>query len=146
MPPLVGDAQFLSAGATAQLSEPTDEILVAPLRAAPASAGVLDSVLHVLVARAVVAAVVAVLAGACGAGSGNAGPPGGASAGGAAASTPSTASPAAGTPELSEATTAAVDRPVPEPLRFTAAGISGSPIAGADFAGQDVALWFWAPW
>lgn len=35
---------------------------------------------------------------------------------------------------------------VPESLRFTAAGVDGAQVVGADFAGEDVALWFWAPW
>lgn len=35
---------------------------------------------------------------------------------------------------------------VPEELRFTAAGVDGDQVVGADFAGKDVALWFWAPW
>ena len=36
--------------------------------------------------------------------------------------------------------------PAPAPLRFDAAGLDGSRVNGADFAGKDVALWFWAPW
>lgn len=35
---------------------------------------------------------------------------------------------------------------VPEALRFTAAGVDGGQVAGTDYAGRDVALWFWAPW
>lgn len=35
---------------------------------------------------------------------------------------------------------------VPEALRFTAASIDGARVVGADYAGKDVALWFWAPW
>ena len=34
----------------------------------------------------------------------------------------------------------------PAPLRFEAAGLDGSRVNGAHFAGKDVALWFWAPW
>lgn len=35
---------------------------------------------------------------------------------------------------------------VPKTLAFTAAGVDGAQVVGADFAGKDVALWFWAPW
>jgi hypothetical protein len=37
----------------------------------------------------------------------------------------------------------------PEPakiLRFEAPNLAGGVIRGADYAGKDVALWFWAPW
>ena len=34
----------------------------------------------------------------------------------------------------------------PAPLRFEATGLDGSTVKGANFAGKDVALWFWAPW
>lgn len=54
---------------------------------------------------------------------------------GAPTSTPSTTGPAA---------PAAVE--VPDVLRFRAPGIDGSEVVGADYAGRDVALWFWAPW
>ena len=36
--------------------------------------------------------------------------------------------------------------PAPALLRFDAAGLDGSRVNGADFAGKDVAMWFWAPW
>jgi hypothetical protein len=29
---------------------------------------------------------------------------------------------------------------------FTATSLSGEPVALSDYAGQDVMLWFWAPW
>ena len=31
-------------------------------------------------------------------------------------------------------------------MRFEAANLAGGVIRGADYAGKDVALWFWAPW
>ncbi len=37
-------------------------------------------------------------------------------------------------------------RPVPDALQFTATALDGSRVAGADYAGRDVVLWFWAPW
>ncbi|PLS75034.1 MAG: hypothetical protein CYG61_09430 [Actinobacteria bacterium] len=33
-----------------------------------------------------------------------------------------------------------------EALQFTASALDGSKIVGTDFAGKDLALWFWAPW
>ena len=35
---------------------------------------------------------------------------------------------------------------VPEVLDFTAPLLGGGTLHGADYAGQDVAIWFWAPW
>lgn len=35
---------------------------------------------------------------------------------------------------------------VPDALKFTAQGLDGAQVVGADYAGRDVALWFWAPW
>jgi hypothetical protein len=37
-------------------------------------------------------------------------------------------------------------RSVPEVLRFSAPRLGGGRVVGADYAGRDVALWFWAPW
>jgi hypothetical protein len=34
----------------------------------------------------------------------------------------------------------------PEILRFRAPELSGGVLRGADYAGRDLALWFWAPW
>jgi hypothetical protein len=31
-------------------------------------------------------------------------------------------------------------------LDFTAPAVGGGQVAGADYAGRDLALWFWAPW
>jgi hypothetical protein len=31
-------------------------------------------------------------------------------------------------------------------LRFEAANLAGGVVRGADYAGKDVAIWFWAPW
>lgn len=36
--------------------------------------------------------------------------------------------------------------PVPRELRFTAPRLGGGQIRGAEYAGRDVAVWFWAPW
>jgi hypothetical protein len=38
------------------------------------------------------------------------------------------------------------ERPVPRELRFTAPKLGGGTISGAEYAGRDVAVWFWAPW
>jgi hypothetical protein len=35
---------------------------------------------------------------------------------------------------------------LPDALAFTAATIDGTGFDGGDFAGQDLMLWFWAPW
>jgi len=35
---------------------------------------------------------------------------------------------------------------VPKALRFSAPQLGGGTIEGADYAGRDVAFWFWAPW
>ena len=37
-------------------------------------------------------------------------------------------------------------RRVPEVLRFSAPRLGGGTVEGEDFSGEDVALWFWAPW
>jgi hypothetical protein len=31
-------------------------------------------------------------------------------------------------------------------LDFSAPGLDGPAVQGADYSGRDVALWFWAPW
>ncbi|MGH2773316.1 MAG: hypothetical protein ACRDIU_09300 [Actinomycetota bacterium] len=49
------------------------------------------------------------------------------------------ASPPGATPSLTAG-------PVPEILGFTAPRVGGGRVVGADFAGKDVAAWFWAPW
>jgi len=52
----------------------------------------------------------------------------------------------------SNGTQGAIDAPASTPtktasiLDFTAPGLDGPEISGADYSGQDVALWFWAPW
>ncbi len=98
-------------------------------------------------ARATIAAAtLAVLAGACGSdtGPGTAPPPTTVQAGAVTTTgvtTPGTTSAPAGRP----ATTAA-PADVPEQLRFAVAGVDGAQVVGADYAGKDVALWFWAPW
>lgn len=35
---------------------------------------------------------------------------------------------------------------IPEELSFSAMTVAGTPIDGADLAGQDAIFWFWAPW
>ncbi|MGH2725059.1 MAG: hypothetical protein ACRDI0_12545 [Actinomycetota bacterium] len=34
---------------------------------------------------------------------------------------------------------------VPDVLDFTAPAVGGGNVSGAEFAGRDVAMWFWAP-
>lgn len=34
----------------------------------------------------------------------------------------------------------------PPELRFTAPAVEGGTIEGADYAGRDLVIWFWAPW
>ena len=52
---------------------------------------------------------------------------------------------ACGSPEPTSgpAATAAAEA---APLDFSAPGVMGGRIDGADLAGRDLALWFWAPW
>lgn len=35
---------------------------------------------------------------------------------------------------------------VPDALQFTATTLDRTTFEGADYAGQDLMLWFWAPW
>lgn len=35
---------------------------------------------------------------------------------------------------------------VPAVLDFTAPQLGGGTVEGADYAGKDTAIWFWAPW
>jgi hypothetical protein len=37
-------------------------------------------------------------------------------------------------------------REIPEILDFEAPLLAGGTLRGADYAGKDVAFWFWAPW
>lgn len=82
---------------------------------------------------ALVAIALALAATACGSGAGD-GPAPADVAATAPMGSDTTARPAAGPAE------------VPDVLDFTVAGVDGAQIAGADYAGRDVALWFWAPW
>ena len=53
------------------------------------------------------------------------------------------------TPPVAGGTTLPSPRSTPaaaEVLRFTAPRLGGGTIEGADYAGRDVAFWFWAPW
>lgn len=34
----------------------------------------------------------------------------------------------------------------PDILNFSAPALDGPEVVGQDYSGQDVALWFWAPW
>ena len=79
-----------------------------------------------MLALALVAGSVAV---ACG---GASGPP---------QTTAPTSPPAAATGSTGEAPTE-----TPDILRFKAPRLSGGVLHGEDYAGTDVALWFWAPW
>ena len=54
-------------------------------------------------------------------------------------STPTPVTTTAPTPDRSTPAATAV-------LRFTAPRLGGGTIDGEDFAGRDVAFWFWAPW
>lgn len=83
-----------------------------------------------------VALLVAILAGAC-----SSGDSGSAVSGGTAVTTTSTAG-ARGTTGAEVAGAPSV----PEALQFSVAAVDGPQVVGADYAGQDVALWFWAPW
>jgi hypothetical protein len=83
---------------------------------------------------ALVGAAIALLTGACGdTGSGTA------------ASTTTGDGPTITAPAGSTAAATALAE-VPKALQFTASGVDGGKVVGADFAGKDVALWFWAPW
>ena len=53
------------------------------------------------------------------------------------------------TPAPDASTPPAADRSTPAAtgvLAFSAPRLGGGTIEGADFAGRDVAFWFWAPW
>lgn len=47
-------------------------------------------------------------------------------------------------PTESSSTAPAVD--VPEYLDFVAPDVRGGQVIGAELAGQDLVIWFWAPW
>lgn len=87
-------------------------------------------------------AVLALVATGCGDGAGAPTAARSASSTSSTAATPGTA----GEPGTSAPTTATASTDVPEALRFTVAGVDGAQVVGADYAGKDVALWFWAPW
>jgi len=36
--------------------------------------------------------------------------------------------------------------PAPEILDFSAPKLGGGTVRGAEYAGADLAIWFWAPW
>lgn len=56
------------------------------------------------------------------------------------APTAPTAAPSSSTPEPSP------EMKVPKELRFSAPLLEGGRFRGQEYAGRDVALWFWAPW
>jgi hypothetical protein len=51
----------------------------------------------------------------------------------------------AGTSSPAPSTTMAPST-VPDELRFAAPRLGGGTVRGADFAGHDLVMWFWAPW
>jgi hypothetical protein len=55
--------------------------------------------------------------------------------------TPATAGAASPTPAATEEPAEA-----PPELRFTEPRLGGGTVRGADFAGHDLVMWFWAPW
>jgi len=57
----------------------------------------------------------------------------------------STTTTSAGTSSSTEAG-APAGPAVPEQLDFVAPDVRGGQVIGADFAGQDLVIWFWAPW
>ena len=64
----------------------------------------------------------------------------------AACGAPATNEPVANAPAVAAApTTAAVARPVPDSLAFSAPRVGGGTVNLADYAGTTVLLWFWAP-
>ncbi|MFP5321847.1 MAG: hypothetical protein ACLGIC_08355 [Acidimicrobiia bacterium] len=40
----------------------------------------------------------------------------------------------------------AATAPETDPLDFVAPDVRGGQVTGADLAGQDLVIWFWAPW
>lgn len=63
---------------------------------------------------------------------------------------PEAASPPADEPppaETTDETPPEAEEPrAPKELRFEVPALSGGTIRGADFAGKDLVVWFWAPW
>ena len=90
---------------------------------------------RLLVAGAVLLALIAT---ACGGGQGDRAPqmP--------AAPVTTTPSEQAASPQADQGTPDAPQ--APRELRFTAPALGGGQIRGRDFAGQDLVIWFWAPW
>ncbi len=57
--------------------------------------------------------------------------------------------PAAASPTTGATTplpSASASAEVPPQLRFTEPRLGGGIVRGADFAGEDLVMWFWAPW
>jgi hypothetical protein len=57
--------------------------------------------------------------------------------------------PTVGLPGSSPGPPAAGSEPtddVPPVLAFTAETVQGEVVAGSDYAGRDLLVWFWAPW
>ncbi|MBW3661644.1 MAG: hypothetical protein KY469_00970 [Actinobacteria bacterium] len=59
---------------------------------------------------------------------------------------PATIAPTGTTPPATPTATDAPAAAVPEALDFTAPAVAGGQVVGAEFVGEAVALWFWAPW
>lgn len=54
--------------------------------------------------------------------------------------------PGGGSSSATEAPEAASPVGIPEILEFEAPLLGGGTLRGVDYAGKDVAFWFWAPW
>ena len=55
--------------------------------------------------------------------------------------------PASDTPSVANSPASAGTEPGPaDVLDFAAPKLGGGTIQGSDYAGQDLAIWFWAPW
>jgi hypothetical protein len=62
------------------------------------------------------------------------------------ADTPSATGAEPSAPAVSTTNSIADPVPVPEVLDFSAPLLGGGAVEGSDYAGKDVAIWFWAPW
>lgn len=64
-----------------------------------------------------------------------------------ATSTPTEPAPSSSTPSGTPDAGAPGNGPqVPEFLAFEAPDVRGGQVVGSDYAGQDLVIWFWAPW
>jgi len=51
-----------------------------------------------------------------------------------------------GTDEAGRPASTGSDEPSADLLDFVAPDVRGGEVVGADLAGQDLVIWFWAPW